>query len=249
MMKQVGPGMMRSDYPVQIVMNGVQGGSIEYPSLGCRGVLQFTGMQGRIGVYRERITQQGHVRCIDNGLVTAYAVGAQASIKWENPGIVATAMLAPSTVRIQPAQAAPVPAAPAQSSVAAQAPAAKPARPQTKAEADAELKRRIAEANRPMSIDEAKADLAKKVEFDVKGCSGMLPTKVSRVKLVSGAEFKRLTRGSAVMNAKYLIQYGTVKKKESWSASGPIVSTATAKDFEYMVGRPMCLEDPDVDHD
>lgn len=93
--KQIGPGNARAEYPAKIKLDGSKGGTIDYPSLGCQGRLEYAGMQGKAGIYQEKISVAGLARCINNGRVSISSSGAQIDFRWEDPRITVTGTLLP----------------------------------------------------------------------------------------------------------------------------------------------------------
>jgi hypothetical protein len=76
---QNGPGDERSEYAAEISLDG-EHGTIDYPSLGCGGVLLFVDQRGKASAYRERLTY-GVDRCVDYGLVLVVQRGD--ALQWE----------------------------------------------------------------------------------------------------------------------------------------------------------------------
>lgn len=67
-------------YPTEMELNGEAGGTIDYPSLGCGGILAFTDEQDGIFYYLETINY-GVDKCIDGGTVSVRPEGD--SVYWE----------------------------------------------------------------------------------------------------------------------------------------------------------------------
>jgi hypothetical protein len=100
--------------------------------------------------------------------------------------------------------------------------------------------------NKAKTIDEVKNEIA--TSPSAINCDG-IKTKITKVAVLTSKEWKKLTRSTEVPNTKYLVRYGVVKKHQSYDGFGPMVPTAKVSDFKYLVGTPVCLNDPDVDYD
>lgn len=70
-----------SSYAVSVNLNEIMG-SVDYPSLGCGGVLAAIGNEGDRTVFRENI-RYGHGKCIDGGNVTMQMAGSRLSYRWD----------------------------------------------------------------------------------------------------------------------------------------------------------------------
>ncbi len=66
---QGGVSAAHKAYVTNINLNGLAGGSIDYPSLRCGGRLVFTHMHGTTAMYKEQLTS-GKRLCVDNGIVS-----------------------------------------------------------------------------------------------------------------------------------------------------------------------------------
>lgn len=91
---QTGPGDQRSEWPATMLLEGITG-RMDYPSLGCGGVLTFERKEAEIHYYRERI-DIGQTVCFDNGLVGVQLRDGAAEWIWTGSGATATGMLTPT---------------------------------------------------------------------------------------------------------------------------------------------------------
>ncbi len=66
---QGGVSAAHKAYVTKITLNGLAGGSIDYPSLRCGGRLVFAHMHGTTAMYKEQLTA-GRRFCVDNGIVS-----------------------------------------------------------------------------------------------------------------------------------------------------------------------------------
>lgn len=73
-------GAAGADYPVVMTLKN-DGGSIDYPSLGCGGALTWLSRDTGSGQLRETITYGGN-RCANGGLITVRLSGARLSWTW-----------------------------------------------------------------------------------------------------------------------------------------------------------------------
>lgn len=88
---QVGPGNQTGSYPVRMIIDGTQG-EIDYPSLGCGGLLTFQNRNGNVYFYVEHLSY-GRDKCIDGGMVAVQSDGNSVNWAWNVSGVAVSGVL------------------------------------------------------------------------------------------------------------------------------------------------------------
>jgi hypothetical protein len=85
-----------SFYPTAMTLDGIGKGTIDYPTLGCGGILSFIETSGLGFVYRERLRygyKEEHRRCIDGGTVIVIPQGNSLRWSWSGSDILVSGLL------------------------------------------------------------------------------------------------------------------------------------------------------------